>query len=260
MTPSTMPSSRKFLVQLAVALFWLAVWYAVYRGVNRELYMPSPFAVLRRLAGLAGERGFWKDVLLSVGRIITGFALSVAAGTLLGILSGLNRFVYELFRPVVTAIKATPVISFIMVALFWFSSGRVPVFIGFLMCFPIIWTHMAEGIRQVDPKLLQLARVYRVGWASTVRRVYIPSLLPFFSPACITSLGFAWKVGVAAEVLSHPKFSIGGRLYEAKAYLESTDLFAWTLVVVLLSLLFEAVFAKLIRRFGYGGRKVGGGI
>lgn len=254
MKPSTMPSSRRLLLQAGVALFWLLVWYAVYRGVNRELYVPSPVSVLRRLAGLAGETAFWKDVLLSVARIAAGFLLSVAAGTLLGILSGLNRLLYALLSPLVTAIKATPVISFIMVALFWFSSGRVPVFIGFLMCFPIMWTQMAEGIRRVDPKLLELAQVYRVGPATVVRRIYIPSLVPFFLPACITSLGFAWKVGVAAEVLSHPRFSIGGRLYEAKAYLESTDLFAWTLVVVLLSLGFEAALARLIRKWRPEGR------
>ncbi|WP_438447795.1 ABC transporter permease [Gorillibacterium sp. sgz5001074] len=250
-----MPSSRKIWVHAGVGIFWLLVWYAVYRAVDRELYMPSPAAVLLRLAGLASEAGFWKDVLLSVGRIAAGFLLSVAAGTVLGILSGLYRPLYVLLNPVVTAIKATPVISFIMVALFWFSSGRVPVFIGFLMCFPIMWTQMAEGIRRVDPKLLELARVYRVSLSSVVRKIYVPSLVPFFSPACVTSLGFAWKVGVAAEVLSHPKLSIGGRLYEAKAYLESTDLFAWTLVVVLLSLIFETLLDRVIRRW----RPEGGG-
>lgn len=258
MKPSIMPSSaRKLLLQAGIGMVWLAVWYAVYRAVNRELYVPSPAAVIRRLAGLAGEAGFWKDVVLSMYRIMAGFLLSVAAGTVLGIASGLNRYLYVFLNPVVTAVKATPVISFIMVALFWFSSGRVPVFIGFLMCFPIIWTQMAEGIRRVDPKLLELARVYRVGLPLTVKKIYVPSLVPFFSPACLTSLGFAWKVGVAAEVLSHPKHGIGGRLYEAKAYLESTDLFAWTLVVVLLSLGFEALLSRLIRRWRPGGTGIG---
>lgn len=256
MKPSTMPSNGKKLVEQAgIALFWLLVWYMVYRIVDRELYVPSPVSVLLRLLELAAGAAFWKDVLLSVVRIAAGFLLSVAAGTVLGIASGLNRYLFNLLSPIVTAIKATPVISFIMVALFWFSSGRVPVFISFLMCFPIMWTQLAEGIRRVDPKLLELARVYRVGLPIVIRKIYVPSLAPFFSPACLTSLGFAWKVGVAAEVLSHPKFSIGDRLYEAKAYLESTDLFAWTLVVVLLSLSFESLLARLMRRWRPEGKE-----
>jgi NitT/TauT family transport system permease protein len=255
-TPIKAGLLRKFLQHLGVLLFWLAVWHIAYLLVRRELYLPAPLSVLARLAELIREPGFWKDVLLSVGRIAAGFSLSVAAAAALGILSGLNRFVYALLNPLVTAVKATPVLSFIMIALFWFSSGRVPVFICFLMCFPIIWTHMVEGIRQVDRRYLEMARVFGVKPAVRIRRVYIPSLLPFFTPACLNALGFAWKVGVAAEVLSHPASSIGSHLYEAKAYLDSTELFAWTVVVIALSMIFEKLFASLMGRLQSGKRTV----
>ncbi|MDF2921943.1 MAG: ABC-type nitrate/sulfonate/bicarbonate transport system, permease component [Paenibacillaceae bacterium] len=233
---------------MAVAVFWLLVWHGVYLLVDRELYLPSPLSVLERLSGLVREPLFWKDTGMSVVRIVCGFALSVAAAAVLGVLSGLNAYVHMLLNPLVTAIKATPVMSFIMIALFWFSSGRVPVFICFLMCFPIVWTHMVEGIRSLDRSYLEMTRVFRVKLSVRIRRVYLPSLIPFFSPACLTALGFGWKVGVAAEVLSHPKNSIGSHLYEAKAYLDSTELFAWTLVVIALSMLFEKTFSILIRR------------
>lgn len=254
MKDSTIQGKRKLLLNALVVLFWLLVWQALYRLVNRDIYLPSPLSVLERLSVLVQEAAFWKDVLLSVLRIAAGFALSVAAAVLLGVLSGLNGYVHMLLHPLVAAIKATPVISFIMVALFWFASGRVPVFICFLMCFPIVWTHMVEGIRNIDRKLLEMAKVYRVKLPVKVRKVYIPSLVPFFSPACLTALGFGWKVGVAAEVLSHPNNSIGGHLYEAKAYLDSTGLFAWTVVVVTLSMMFEALFARAIRQLR-GGKK-----
>lgn len=260
MKPSTTPTKlqplRRLLQHLAVLLFWLAVWHIAYLLVQRELYLPSPLSVLGRLAGLIREAGFWKDVLLSVVRIAAGFSLSVAAAVLLGVASGLNRFVYTLLNPLVTAVKATPVLSFIMIALFWFSSGKVPVFICFLMCFPIIWTHMVEGIRQMDVRFLEMARVFGVKPIVRIRRVYIPSLLPFFTPACLNALGFGWKVGVAAEVLSHPASSIGSHLYEAKAYLDSTELFAWTVVVIALSMTFEKLFASLLRWLQSGKRTV----
>jgi NitT/TauT family transport system permease protein len=260
MTSSTTPNKTRLTVRLlqhlAVALIWLAVWQAAYWFIDRELYLPAPLSVLGRLTELVREIGFWKDVVLSVARIAAGFGISVAIAVVLGILSGINAYAYLLLNPLVTAIKATPVLSFIMIALFWFSSGKVPVFICFLMCFPIVWTPMVEGIRQVDRHYLEMAEAFKVKLAVRIRRLYIPSLLPFFAPACLTALGYGWKVGVAAEVLSHPKSSIGSHLYEAKAYLDSTELFAWTLVVILLSMTFEKLFANLIRRLHSGKKAV----
>lgn len=245
-----------FLRKTAVLAFWLLVWQLAYQAVDRELYLPAPLAVLKRLSQLVRLEAFWTDTLWSVMRVAEGFALSVILAVLLGVLSGLSSFVHAVLSPLVTSIKATPVMSFIMIALFWFSSGEVPVFVCFLMCFPIVWTPMVEGIRNVDGQLLEMSRVFRVHLWVRIRRLYIPSLLPFFTPACLNALGFGWKVGVAAEVLSHPVRSIGGHLYEAKAYLDSAELFAWTVVVILLSMGFEKLFSFLIRRFPTGKREV----
>lgn len=259
MKASTTPlkeKARRAVRSAAVVLFWLLVWQLAYLMVNRELYLPAPLSVLERLTELVRLPRFWHDVSLSMGRVAAGFALSVAAASLLGIAAGLHSGVHMLLAPMVTAIKAAPVMSFIMIALFWFSSGQVPVFICFLMCFPIIWTNMVEGIRNVDPHYLELAHVYRIKLTVRIRRLYIPSLLPYFSPACLNALGYGWKVGVAAEVLSHPLRSIGGHLYEAKAYLDSTELFAWTVVVIGLSLAFESLFSMLIRRMNSSQKEV----
>lgn len=248
--------SGRLLPRIGAAFFWLLVWYAASLLINRELYLPGPWPVLRRTGELALMPRFWGDVFISVGRVAAGFGLSAAAAVALGVLSGLNTTIHTLLSPLVTAIKATPVMSFIMIALFWFSSGKVPVFICFLMCFPVIWTHMVEGIRRVDPAYLELAQAFRVKRSVRIRRLYIPSLIPYFTPACLNALGYGWKVGVAAEVLSHPLRSIGGHLYEAKAYLDSTELFAWTLVVILLSLVFEKVFAAIMSRLDSGAKAV----
>lgn len=245
----------ELLKKAAVLAFWLLVWQLAYWAVDRELYLPAPFAVLQRLAGLIRLKAFWADTLWSVLRVAEGFLLALILAVLLGVASGLSRLVHALVSPVVTAIKAAPVMSFIMIALFWFSSGQVPVFICFLMCFPIVWTPMVEGFRNVDGQLLEMSRVFRVRLWVRIRRLYIPSLLPFFTPACLNALGYGWKVGVAAEVLSHPARSIGSHMYEAKAYLDSTELFAWTVVVIVLSMGFERLFSLLIRRLPAGNRE-----
>jgi NitT/TauT family transport system permease protein len=122
------------------------------------------------------------------------------------------------------------------------------------MCYPVIWTNLVTAIKGVDKKLLEMSKVYKVKKSVVFKKVYIPSVLPYFAAACITCLGLGWKVSVAAEVLSHPRNAIGSNLHSAKAYLDSTELFAWTFVVILLSFIFEIVFSKMIKTPGYGGK------
>lgn len=248
MTDSTTKNNRIFLNSLFVLFFWIAVWQIVYWVVQRDIYVPSPFSVLVRLSELVFLAEFWRSVLLSLMRVFIGLTLSILLGIIMGLISSAYKYVYQLINPLMIAIKATPVMSFIIIALIWFSSSNVPIFICFLMCFPIIWTNVVEGMNNVDKKLLEMARAYKVKKTVIYRKIYLPSVMPYFSAAFITCLGLGWKVSVAAEVLSHPRYGIGSHLYSAKVYLDSSDLFAWTLVVILLSFLFEIVFSRFIRK------------
>ena len=239
----------KVFQSIGIGVFWLFVWQIVHLMVGRDVFVPSPFSVFSVLLEMVQKEIFWITVGHSVFRVALGIILSVVVGVALGLLSGLKPWIYMLLNPMVSVIKSTPVISFIIIALVWFKSTSVPVFIGFLMCFPIVWTNTVTGIKQVDRKLLQMAKIYQISRKNIIWEIYMPSLVPYLSAAIITALGLGWKVGVAAEVLSHPRRAIGSELHSAKAYIDTPTLFAWTLVVILLSLLFETVFAKLIRKW-----------
>lgn len=245
--------SRTLLKNLAVLLVYLVVWQLAYLAIQRDIYLPSPWQVLQRLSQLVQEISFWQAVASSMYRVGWGIILSILTGVLFGIIAGWSKLCYELLQPLVVAVKSTPVISFIIIALIWFSSSNAPVFICVLMCFPIIWTNTVTGIRNVDPRLLEMARVYRVRQLTVWRKIYLPSTLPYFTAAVITSLGLGWKVSVAAEVLSHPRLAIGSQLYSAKIYLDSSGLFAWTLVVIVISLLLEKLFAYCLIRLNKRG-------
>jgi NitT/TauT family transport system permease protein len=239
---------KKGLKSLLVLLFWLGVWQILHWMVGREVYIPSPKNVLITLGELVFLPRFWESVGASIVRVLAGLFLSIFVGSFFGVLAGINKHIYDLLYPLVLVIKSTPVLSFIIIALIWFSSSSVPIFIGFLMCFPVIWTNVSTSIHQVDKNLLEMARSYGVPKWRVYKNIYFPSIFPYFLAGCITCLGLGWKVTVAAEVLSHPRNSIGSNLYSAKVYLDSSELFAWTLVVILLSLFFESVFAKTIRK------------
>lgn len=246
MKASIIRNSKTMLYKLSILMFWVLIWQMVYIKIGRDIYVPSPLNVLLRLKELLVLTSFWASVAHSMLRVAAGLLISMVVGGLLGILCSLNRLLHDLLQPMIIAIKSTPVVSFILVAIVWFPSSRIPVFICFLMCFPVIWTNVVSGFNSVDKKLLEMAQVYRVSLFNITKHIYLPSIKPYFFAACITCLGVGWKVSVAAEVLSHPRYGIGTQLYSSKVYLDSTDLFAWTLVIILLSIAFELLFVKMI--------------
>ena len=152
-----------------------------------------------------------------------------------------------------TVVKSTPVASFVVLALVWIARDWLPVFISLLMVLPVVWSNVCTGIRSADPALLELAQVY--GWprGRILRRIYLPGVRPHFLSALRSGIGFGWKSAIAAEVLTVPHSAIGRMIYESKLYLQTTDLFAWTLAVILLSVGLEWLVLRALTPRGKGG-------
>lgn len=239
---------KKIGTAAAVSLLWLALWQGVYLAVGQEVLVVSPAAVFLRMCALAGTGDFWLAAVRSLLRIMAGFFCGVALGTALAALCAALPPVKAFFSPALHVVKATPVASFIILALVWMSRAHVPVFICILMVLPIVWGNVMAGAKAVDRSLLEMARVFHFSKRKLLTKLYVPTVLPYFISGCTTGMGLAWKAGIAAEVLSTPAFSIGTKIYESKVYLETVDLFAWTALVILLSVLLERLFVLCMRR------------
>ncbi|MEM5781239.1 MAG: ABC transporter permease subunit, partial [Lawsonibacter sp.] len=239
--------------------FWLGAWqlgaWLVERqvqGRGNELLLPYPATVLAALLRLAGAPLFWSSVLISLLRILAGMGVGVALGAVLAALTCLSPWCDRLLSGPIRVIRATPVASFILLVLLWADRDFVPSVIAALMVLPVVWANLTRGIRETDGQLLELGRAYRFSASKTVRLIYLPSLRPYFLSAVTTAMGLAWKSGVAAEVLCTPKSAIGTQIYRTKLYLEVPDLFAWTAVVVVLSLLLEGLLRLALNRWNRG--------
>ena len=231
---------------LSVALA-LLLWQAGAMALDLHLLLVTPLEVVQRLFTLVGESDFWRTLLFSFSRIVLGFALAFALGCLLGVLSGKWPLLETLLWPYVITIKTVPVASFIIISLIFFSARQLSTFISFLMVFPVIYSNVLEGIRSTDRELLEMAQVFRISWWRRLGYIYLPHLKPFLFSACSVALGMSWKSGVAAEVIGVASGSIGEKLYESKIYFLTEDLLAWTVVIVLVSVLFEKLFLRLMR-------------
>ena len=239
---------NKTIRRIAVAVIWLFIWQAAAWGVGSALLLPSPFETARALISLFGTRVFWKSCLLTLLRVFSGFLLGLLCGTVLGVVTAASGLMDELLSPLRSVVKATPVTSFIILVLLYLTSSLTPMFIAFLMVLPIAWTNVMSGIRATDAQLLEMAEAFGYTKWMRLRNVYAPSVLPYFLSACTTGLGFAWKAGVTAEVIAHPAFGMGKYIYESKLYLETPELFAWTVAVIMLSFALEKLVMLLLGR------------
>ncbi len=246
---------KNILTGAFAALVWLAVWQIVYLKVDREVLVASPLNVFMRLCELLATSEFWIKTANSLLGISAGFLSAVILGTILAVVTSSVKILYAVFKPLLNIIRATPVASFIILALVWMSKKEVPIFISFLMVMPIVWADVTTGIAETDANLLEMAKIYKMPKKYILTKIYFPSVMPMFLNSVTTGLGFAWKSGIAAEVLSTPKNSIGIELYNSKVYLETVDLFAWTAVVIALSMILEKLLVYIINRLAerFGG-------
>ncbi|MBO6159747.1 MAG: ABC transporter permease subunit [Firmicutes bacterium] len=246
--PKQLFTVRKVGIGFLVLAFWLFIWQIAYSLVGSDLLISSPMTVLRRFIQLAGTAEFWLIIGRSFARIMIGFLLALLTGTLLGTITSHVPALDQLIRLPMSMIKATPVASFVILALMWLSGRNLSIFICFLVVLPMIWTSVDQGFRSVDPKLLEVGKVFHLSIGQRIRAIYVPAILPYLLSTLRVAIGFVWKSGVAGEVIAAPQGTIGRQLYDAKVYLETADLFTWTFVVIVLSIIIEKLVILLIDR------------
>ncbi len=234
--------------KLWAVLPWLVLWQATAMIINSRIIIVSPIAVLLRLFELVLEADFYLTITLSFLRITSGFFLGLFTAVVLAVLAARYRLIRDLAEPFMLTIKAIPVASFVVLALIWFSSLNLAIFIGFLMVLPVIYTSVLEGIENTDKNLIEMAKVFRFKPLLKIRYIYFFEVYPFFISGLRVAIGLCWKAGVAAEVIGIPNNSIGEQIFRSKSYLDTASLFAWTVVVVVVSVLFEKIFLNLVMR------------
>ena len=238
--------TRERLLALVV---WVIVWQLAAMTLGHGgLFLATPLQTLQALGLLLPTPAFWQRIAFSALRIVAGFVLAVVGGLVLGAAGARWRTVRVLVDPVMQLIRAMPVASFVILALLWVSGSNLSVVVSFTHVLPVVYAGVVAGIADTDPQLLEMARVYRLSWTARLRYIWLPGIFPSFCESCIAAMGMCWKSGVSAEVIGLPDHSVGDALYRAKITLTTPDVFAWTLVIVLLSTFLSAVAAWLLRR------------
>lgn len=237
---------NKYVKGTVSAIFWIGIWWILSLFIGKSVLLPTPLQTVSALFSLAKTGEFWLSCLMTLLRICIGFLLGVSAGTVLGAVTYKSETAEILLKPLQNVIKSTPVASFIIISLFWLGKNQVPSFISFLIVCPIVWSSVNSALLSCDKGLLESADIFGLPLAKRIKYIYIPSIKKEYMASLETSLGMAWKSGVAAEVLALPGSSMGKELYDAKVYLESDTMFAWTLAIIVISFALEIWLKKLV--------------
>ena len=228
-------------------LFWLLIWEAAARLINSRLLLASPVTVLLRLGELMRTPRFWLTVGNSAWRIALGFLLAALLALALAVCADRQRAVRALLAPMVSAMRSIPVASFIVLALIWFTSRRLSLLIAFLVAFPVLYTAVQDALSQRDAALHVMAAAFGVRGFRRWRYLDAFELLPGLRTAVRTAVGMCVRAGVASEILGVPRLTIGEALQQAKLYLNTADVLAWTAAVLLLGWAFERLAVGALR-------------
>lgn len=234
---------------LFVIFFWLVVWQLISMIFKEEILFVSPFKVFMTTFENLKEYEFYKSIFSTLYKILIGFSF----GTVIGIVFAIISYNFKVFKELIyipmLAIKSIPVVSFIVLLLFFVDSKNLSIYISFIMVLPIIYLNVYKGLYNVDRNLLNMAVIYRVNNKKKIKYIYIDAVKPFLESAMTISIGLAFKSGIAAEVIGLPKFGVGTMIYNSKVYLDTANLFSYTIVAVVLSFICEKLILKLLRRF-----------
>ena len=235
-----------FATRAVSLVFWIIIWYIVAEKVDTKILLPSPTDVLIRLKMLIFEESFIISIANSFFRILKGFFLALVSGVFLAIISGAFKLVKIIVSPFMSALKSVPVASFVILSLIWLESEQLSGFIAYVMVLPVIYINVLGGISSRDEKMLEMAKVFGFSPLKKLLYIYTPAVIPFFKSGCSIALGLCWKAGIAAELIGVPSGTIGEQLYFSKIYILTEDLFAWTIVIILISIVFEKLFMLVL--------------
>lgn len=246
---TTRSKIKKIALTVFSIVFWFALWQISTIIIDNSFFLPSPYETFSALVKLLETTEFYKKCALTLFRVLLGLSTGTVLGVIFAILAHSFEAVYAVISPMVKVVKATPVASFII--LFWvmFSGDALAIIIALLMVMPIIWQNLIDGYDSIDRELIEVCDAYEVSYRKRLKILVLPALTKYFIPALITACGLAWKSEIAAEIIAYTKNSIGQAINDAKYDFNMPTVFAWSFVIIALSILFEFGLKRLLERY-----------
>lgn len=231
--------------KVLIVFFWLLVWQVVAWIIGNKIILEGPIGVAVRLIEDLQTLEYYKTVAATVLRIMGGLVCGVGLAVCLGIWSRKQKIAEEFLLPLIQFFKAAPITCFVVLLLIWTGTEKLSFYIALLVAFPPVYFNLLEGLKQMDKKALEVAKVYRMPFKCSLRYIYLPEVKPYFTSALGIAVGMAFKAGIAAEIIGTPDYSMGERIYMSKIYLDTAGVFSWMITVIFVAYVCEKFTIKL---------------
>ena len=236
--------SKKYVIISTIIL--IILWKLLSIVIDKSIIVPSPEETFIALIAIISDSTFLLRVYNTTIRIIVGFTISLSLGIILGTLAGFFLPVYYLLKPVIMVLKSVPTMAIILLAIIWLSADKAPILVGGLVIFPVIYIAVVQGVRDIDPKLLEMSKVYKLSRINRGLHLYFPSIQSSLVAIATSMAGLNVKIIIAAEVLSQPNLSVGTSFQMEKATLHTAGVFAWALVAIVMAAVLEWIVKKIL--------------
>ena len=197
--------------------------------------LPSPLETVQALLELMADPDFYRQLAITAARGVLGFSMAMVIGLGLGLWMGWRQSAYRFFHPLLLLAINIPLIAWIALLLIWLGLGDgPPLFVILVTATPLVAVNVAQGVKELDPTLLEMAQFYQFSRSDRLQHLVLPALAGRIFAAMLLAMGFTWRVLVMAEFLGSTT-GLGYRLSWARQNLDTDQAFAYILVIVLLS-------------------------
>ncbi|MGL5692921.1 MAG: ABC transporter permease [Peptostreptococcaceae bacterium] len=225
----------------------LLLWEMIAIKINNDIYLPTITQVLGSLFEIVLSSKFCLDISFSIGRCFFSFGIAVIIALFLGGISYSSRMIRNFLKPITNIAKSIPTMIVIVLVLIWFDKNSAPFIVGFVMVFPILYDSILDSILSIDKGILEMTKIYKIGFKDKILKIYLPAIKFRIISILGSTFSLALKVVIAGEVYGQPKYGMGTQIQLEKVNFNTSGIFAWIVIVVIISFILEN-FQKPLQR------------
>lgn len=242
-----MSSKKSYLLQSASCLVILVIWQLL-SMIYPSILIPSPYETWQALMQLVTSGNLVSQFATSGLRMLIGFSLGCSIACVCGLFAGRYANVFEMFRPLVSFLLGIPPIILVVIAMVWFgTSTMIPILVVAILVFPTFFLNIANGYRQIDPQLLEMAMIYKKPKGEQLRKIILPSLMiPFFTAFSLAA-GGSVRITIMAELLG-TNDGMGAAISLARINIDTDKVFAWTFISILTIILIDVCVINPLKK------------
>ena len=238
---------KKSITWLSSIASLLLIWYLIYIIIDEPVLMPSAIDVLKAAPLIFNKEGII-SLLMSSFRLIISFSCAMLFGIIFGFLSAKYETVEQFQKPYISLLRTIPVLSIVVILFIIVGSSLAPYVIVFLMIFPLFYQSTVDIIKRIDPALLDVLKLNEGHIKESIKYIYIPILNDGQHVTLLQGIGLGIKVLVMSEYLMQTRNSIGKSIFQAKVMLNYDQVYLWTLLLILVTMMIELLTYKIKRK------------